>query len=74
MSGLPQGSRYSEILSIRARPLPELTKYNAAERNWLIRAKAEYAIKTDEQEQQRNYERNVQQIGQALASFFGGGG
>ena len=73
MAGLPQGSRYTEILSIRARPLPAMTKYNAEERNWLIRAKAEYAIKTDEKEQARNYERNVQQIGKALASFFGGG-
>ena len=74
MAGLPHGSRYTEILSIRARPLPALTKYNADERNWLISAKAEYAIKTDEREQARNYERNVHQIGQALASFFGGGG
>lgn len=73
LAGLPQGSRYSEILSIRARPVPAPTQYNAEERNWLLRAKSEYSIRMDEKEQAMNYERNVQQIGQALASFIGGG-
>lgn len=72
LSSVPSGSKYSEILSIRARPLPTPNKWNAEERNWLIKAKAEHRIKIGEKEQEANYERNVKKVSQALAQFFQG--
>jgi hypothetical protein len=73
LSGLPSGCRYSEILNIRARPLPAPTKWNADERNWLINAKTEYAIKLSDKEQEKNYSKQVENIGHFLLSLAGEG-
>lgn len=62
LSGLPDGSRYTEILGIRARPIPSANKYNQAEREWLIKAKAQCALKMTDEEQAQNYERCVQNV------------
>ena len=52
LANLPEGSRYSDIIGIRIRPLPEPTNYNAKERQWLIEAKARFAIQPTEKEQE----------------------
>lgn len=52
LAGLPDGSRYIDIVGIRAKPLPEPTKYNAKERQWLIEAKQRYAIKKTAKEEE----------------------
>lgn len=53
LQNLPDGSRYTDIIGIRSRPMPEPTKFNAKEREWLAEAKARYAlIKTEEEEEQ----------------------
>lgn len=49
---LPDGSRYIDIVGIRAKPLPEPTKYNAKERQWLIEAKQRYAIEKTAKEEE----------------------
>lgn len=59
LSCLPEGSRYSEVLGIRSRPLPAPTKWNAEERRSLIQAKAAYALEMSEKEQENNYMRCV---------------
>lgn len=74
LSGLPTGNKFSDILSIRARPIPAATKYNAEERAWLMKAKSEFRIKTKAEEEERNYSQSVKKIGQAVLSFFGEGG
>lgn len=50
LNALPEGSRYSEILGIRARPMPKPTKYNAEERRWLAQAKAACAVQMSDKE------------------------
>ena len=50
LANLPEGSRYTDVVSIRIRPLPEPTRYNAKEREWLIDAKRRYALEMSEQE------------------------
>jgi hypothetical protein len=50
LANLPDGSRYTDVVNIRLRPLPEPTRYNAKERQWLIDAKARYAIQMTEKE------------------------
>ena len=69
LSALPEGNRYSEILGIRARTVPAPTKYNRAEREWLMKAKARYALEIDEKEQARNYERSVTDLFNGLLTL-----
>ena len=73
LSCIPEGSKYSEILSIRARPMPEPTKYNEKERTWLANAKSEFGLKISEEEQQKRYARDVQKIGDFLKALAGEG-
>lgn len=71
---LPEGSRYSEILGIRARPMPKATKYNADERQWLAKAKAACALEISEKEAEQNYNRGVKDAFLGLMSMIKGGG
>ncbi len=70
LNSIPDGSRYAEVLSIRARPLPSPTKYNQAEREWLIKAKASVALKLTEEEQKKQYEHDIGNLFEGLMSFI----
>ena len=59
---LPDGNRYVETIGIRARPLPAPTKYNAKEREWLMKAKQSVALHLTEREAARKYENDVSSI------------
>jgi hypothetical protein len=59
---LPEGSRYEETISIRARPMPAATKYNQKEREWLLKAKQSVALHLTEREQVRKYETDVSSV------------
>lgn len=69
LSGLPEGSRYCDILGIRARPMPAPTKYNQEERQWLMRAKSEYALEMSAEEEVDNYAQNVRSIAAAVIAW-----
>jgi hypothetical protein len=62
LNAIPQGSRYTEVIGIRARPIPAPTKWNAEERNWLINAKADVAIRLSEKEQAKKYAEDVAKV------------
>ena len=68
LSNLPEGNRYEEVLGIRARPLPAPNKYNAKEREWLMKAKQSVALHLTEREQARKYEADVAKV---FAGLFG---
>lgn len=70
---IPAGNKYSDILNIRIRPMPQATSYNAEERAWLARMKAEFALKLTEQEQQEAYSKGVQRLGAMLLALAGEG-
>jgi hypothetical protein len=74
LAGLPEGSRYSEILGIRARPMPAPTKWNAEERAWLAKAKAQYAVKITEQEIENKYRQGLRQMAESLLILAKQGG
>ena len=59
---LPDGCRYEETIGIRARPMPAATKYNAKEREWLLKAKQSVALHLSEKEQARKYESDVSNV------------
>ena len=69
LSALPEGSRYSEILGIRARPMPAATKYNTEERKWLAKAKAAYALHKSEKEIQHTLADSLRQTAESLLAL-----
>lgn len=72
IGAIPEGNRYSEVIGIRLRPFPEATKWNAKEREWLMRAKADVALKMTEAEQVSKYQNDVDTIGAVLIAMAGG--
>ena len=70
MQCLPEGNRYEEIIGIRARPLPAPTKYNAKEREWLMKAKQSYRIHLNEQEQAKKYDSDVSRLFAGIMSMI----
>lgn len=71
LNAIPEGSRYSEVVGIRARPMPAPTKYNAEERAWLAKAKASVALHMSEDERQKQYQKDVANIARALIAWAG---
>ena len=69
LAALPDGSRYADILGIRARPMPKATKYNAEEREWLARAKASCALRMSDKEQARAYDEAVRNVFAVLSGL-----
>ena len=74
LNAIPEGSRYSEVLSIRSRPIPASTKWNQEERAWLIRAKANVALPMTEEEKKKKYEKDVEKVFSGMMNFFFGKG
>ena len=72
LNAIPEGNRYSEIVGIRARPMPEPTKWNQKEREWLLQAKADYALDLTDKEQAEQYKRDVANLAAVLMAMAGG--
>lgn len=70
---LPQGNKYTEVLSIRARPIPVATQYNTEERQWLMKAKLMYGLKFSEKEQQEMFRHSMKGLASGFSSMAGGG-
>lgn len=70
LHSLPEGNKYSDVLGIRARPLPAPTKYNAKEREWLMKAKQTYKIHLTEIEAEKRYDRDVNRVFAGLMSMI----
>ena len=67
---MPDGNRYEDVIGIRARPMPAPTKYNAKEREWLLKAKSDVALHLTEAEQAKQYDRDVTVIFKGLLSMI----
>lgn len=70
LQNLPDGNRYEEIVSIRARPIPAPNKYNQKEREWLIQAKQSFALHLSDREQEKKYDSDVGKIFAGLMSMI----
>ena len=55
-----------DTIGIRVRELPAPTKYNAKEREWLLKAKASVALERPEEERIAQYEADVVNLFTAL--------
>jgi hypothetical protein len=69
LNAIPEGSRYAEVVGIRARPMPAATKWNQHEREWLAKAKADVRLEMSEKEREQNYERDVGNIAAFLMGW-----
>lgn len=72
LNAIPEGSRYSEVVGIRARPMPPATKWNQHEREWLMKAKADVRLEMSEKEQEKRYEQDVGNIAAFLMGWAKG--
>lgn len=70
LQNLPDGNRYEEVLGIRARPIPAATKYNAKEREWLMKAKQQHALHLTEAEAAKKYDKDVGNVFAGLLSMI----
>ena len=52
--------------------MPKPTKYNREEREWLRKAKAQYALEETEEERERGYQRDVASVFKGLLSMIPG--
>ena len=59
LRNLPGGCKYTDVLNIRVQEIPAATKYNAKEREAILKAKAAYALELTKEERQERYERAV---------------
>lgn len=73
-SGLPEETRIMQIISIRAKPLPKPTKYNAEERQQLMRLKAIYRLEVSEEERERQLAAGLWKLAEMLQSMAREGG
>ena len=74
LNNIPEGSRYAEVIGIRVRPMPKATKWNAEERQWLLKAKADVALHLTESEQAKKYDSDVSKIFAGLMGMMEKGG
>lgn len=66
LQGLPSGTRFAEVIGIRARPMPKPNKYNAEERAELARLKQEYKLELSDKEKERNLQTGFAKIAEYL--------
>ena len=76
LNNLPDGTRYANIIDIRAKPLPEATKWNGKQRQALIEAKMKFALDKTEDEVKKSYKQGVSMLANSLLMMAnkGGGG
>ena len=73
LNAIPEGSRYAEVVGIRVRPMPAPKKWNAQEREWLMKAKADVAIHLSEKEQAKKYQEDVAKVFSGLMGIIAKG-
>ena len=72
LNGLPSNTRFSEIVSIRMKPIPSPTKYNKEEREELMRLKAVYAINLTSKEREEQLQKSLRNVVNYLQSVAKG--
>lgn len=62
LNSIPQGTRLSEIMEIRACKVPRVTKNNREQVQSIMKAKAKYAIKLTEEERKAQFNAGMQDL------------
>ena len=69
LASLPSDTRLSEIVGIRARPMPAPTAHNAEERQALQQLKLRYQLKTDETAREERLQDGLRKVAQCLLAL-----
>lgn len=69
LGGLSDDTELMRIISIRTRPMPKPTKYNADERQALLKLKAKYRLKLSEEERKKQYQEGLKKMAVMLQSW-----
>lgn len=69
LSGLPEGTRFCEVVALRSRPVPPPDKHNARYREELLRAKAAVALERTEEERDATYQAKLNQLARSLMAW-----
>lgn len=65
-NGLSEDTKMMQIISIRTRPIPKPTKYNADERRQIIRLKQFYQLELSEEERKKQFQEGLAKVAVAL--------
>lgn len=77
LSGLPEGTRFCDVVAIRARPVPARNKHNGKYVDNLLKAKAAVALEMTPEQREAAYQSGLNRLAQSLmawAEHFAEGG
>ena len=69
LSGLPEATRFCEVVSIRARPIPPPDKHNAKYIEDLMKAKASVALKLTPEQRENSFQDGLERLAQTLMAW-----
>lgn len=69
LSGLPESTRFCQVVALRARPVPPPDKHNAAYRAELLRAKASVALVLPASRAQQNYQTGLDHLFRSMLAW-----
>ncbi len=68
-AGLPNNTRFSDVVQIRLKPIPKATKHNGEERAQLMKMKAQVALKISDKERHRNLQAGFAKMAETLLAM-----
>ncbi len=69
LSGLPEDTRFCEVVSIRARPVPPLDKSNGKYIDELLKAKASVALELTPEQREASFQTGLNRLAQSLMAW-----
>lgn len=69
MSGLPEDTRFCEVVSLRARPIPPPDKHNAKYIEELMKAKASVALELTPEQREASFQTGLNRLAQSLMAW-----
>lgn len=69
LSGLPEATRFCEVVSIRARPIPPPDKHNAKYIEDLMKAKASVALTLTPEQRENSFQDGLERLTQTLMAW-----
>lgn len=69
LSGLPEATRFCEVVSIRARPIPPPDKHNAKYIEDLMKAKASVALTLTPEQRENSFQDGLERLAQTLMAW-----
>lgn len=69
LSGLPEATRFCEVVAIRARPIPPPDKHNAKYIEDLMKAKASVALELTPEQRENSFQDGLERLAQTLMAW-----